>query len=82
LSESATVTGDKEDLIATVLTGVPPTAAENDTDYPQPMPAFDFLSNGEIALILTHIRSHLGNSVSGVSAGEVERVRSGRPGFE
>lgn len=82
LSESAVVTGDKEDLIATVLTGVPPTAAENDTDYPQPMPAFDFLSDGEIALILTHIRSHLGNSVSEVSAGEVERVRSGRPGFE
>ncbi|SHG30287.1 Glucose/arabinose dehydrogenase, beta-propeller fold [Fodinibius roseus] len=79
LKGSSAVTGDKEALIRTVLTGKVEPAAEDDREYAESMPAFDFLSDSEIARILTYIRTELGNDVSEITPGEVEEVRNRLP---
>jgi mono/diheme cytochrome c family protein len=47
----------------------------NGESYIGLMPAYNFLSDEDLALILTHIRQHFGNGASPVSE---EDVRSGR----
>lgn len=75
LQESPAVVGDKESLVTTVLTGIPASASRSGTEYPEAMPAFNFLSDEEIAQILTYVRTRLGNNASAVTTQEVEHVR-------
>ncbi|WP_372636904.1 PQQ-dependent sugar dehydrogenase [Fodinibius sp.] len=76
LKESSAVTGDKEALIRTVLTGNVESAGDGNPEYTESMPAFDFLDDAEIARILTYIRTELGNDVSEITPGEVKEVRN------
>lgn len=75
LREAPAVTGAKEALVTTVLTGNANAAGDDGSEYTETMPAFQFLSDEEIARILTYIRSHLGNNASKISQSEVKEIR-------
>jgi mono/diheme cytochrome c family protein len=75
LAGSATVSGDPGRLVAWVLFGVRP-----DTNRPTrsiaAMPQFYWLSDDDVAAVLTHVRTHFGNSAAPVTAAEVAAVRA------
>ncbi|WP_142714423.1 PQQ-dependent sugar dehydrogenase [Fodinibius sediminis] len=74
LEETPVISGDKKALISMVLEGV----SGEGGDYREAMPAFSFLSNKEIAELLTYIRSHFGNNATGIRPEEVENLRDNR----
>ncbi|MEX0298147.1 MAG: cytochrome c [Kordiimonas sp.] len=45
------------------------------SDYGNEMPAFDYLSNTEIALIASYVRSNFGNEGNAVTEADVKRLR-------
>ena len=49
----------------------------NDEEYHNPMPAQAYLTDQQIADILTYVRNSFGNKASAVTAGEVKAVRGG-----
>ncbi|MEM8898831.1 MAG: cytochrome c [Bacteroidota bacterium] len=70
------VVGDKERLIKVVLNGLnEPITIEGET-YANVMPALNFLSDQEIALVLTYIRNDFDNQAGPVNTSEVADVRS------
>lgn len=75
LAKSAAVTGDKKSLINIVLHGRTGNVVINGTTYDQPMPAFSFLSDQQLADIVTYIRTDLGNKNSAVTGKEVAKER-------
>lgn len=75
LSESEWVTGDKRTLINLVLNGIQGPITVKGKQVNGVMPKHDFLSNEEIAQILTYVRVSFGNSSSAIREGEVARVR-------
>ncbi|WP_338874575.1 cytochrome c [Spirosoma sp. SC4-14] len=68
------VLGDKTRLINVVLKGLQGQEIEGDV-YDNAMPAHDFLTDTQIADVLTYIRSSFGNKASGITADEVKAVR-------
>jgi glucose/arabinose dehydrogenase/mono/diheme cytochrome c family protein len=70
------VTGDKERLIKVLLNGMEGSLKIGDEVYNGAMPQHRFLNDGEIAQVLTYIRSSFGNEASEVSADEVEQLRN------
>ena len=46
------------------------------SDYANEMPAFDHLSDSEIALIATYVRQNFGNSGKKISTTDVKRLRA------
>lgn len=74
LRQTDWVLGDKERLINVLLKGLQGQEIEGDM-YDNAMPAHDFLTNTQIADVLTYIRSNFGNKASAVSAEEVKAVR-------
>lgn len=70
------VTGDKDRLIGIVLNGLEGSIEVNGELYNSVMPQHRFLSDEDIAEILTFIRQNFGNSASAVSAEEVNSVRN------
>lgn len=75
LSNSEWVTGDKERLIDVTLNGLEGEIVVNGAKYTGAMPAHAFLTDEQIADILTYIRSHFGNQADAVLPEEVRRVR-------
>jgi len=75
LAGSATASGDPGKLIAWVLFGERP-----DTNRPTrsiaAMPQFYWLSDDDVAAVLTHVRTHFGNSAAPITAAEVATVRA------
>jgi mono/diheme cytochrome c family protein len=69
------VTGDKERLINIVLNGIDGPIVVNGETYINAMPQHGFLSDQEVANVLTYIRQNFGNKASEVTAAEVSRVR-------
>ena len=69
------VTGDKERLVRIVLNGMEGSIEVNGAFYSGLMPQHSFLSDEEIAEVLTYIRQSFGNDASGVSPEEVGQVR-------
>jgi mono/diheme cytochrome c family protein len=69
------VNGDKVRLINVLLKGLQNAEIEGET-YDNVMPAHDFLSDQQIADVLTYIRSNFGNKAPAVSAQEVKEQRS------
>jgi glucose/arabinose dehydrogenase/cytochrome c553 len=70
------VTGyNKRRLIEILLNGMEGPITVNGVEYNQIMPAHNFLSNDDLASVLTYIRRSFGNNANSVSAGEVQRVR-------
>lgn len=72
------VLGDKTRLITVLLKGLKTPVTINGQTYRNPMPAHDFLTDTEIAQVLTYVRSSFGNKASVVTAEEVKLVRAAK----
>lgn len=72
------VLGDKNRLITVLLKGLKTPVTINGQTYRNPMPSHDFLSDTEIAHVLTYIRSSFGNKASVVTPEEVTIVRAAK----
>lgn len=75
LAGASWVTGDKKLLIGIVLKGMEGPINVNGEQFNGTMPQHSFLSDEEIANVLTYIRQSFGNRASAISAGEVATVR-------
>ena len=75
LRDTEWVTGDKETLIEIVMNGLSGTIEVNGEIYSQEMAASGFLSDEEIAAVLTFIRNGFGNDSGSVSPAEVASIR-------
>jgi len=75
LARSEWVTGDKERLIKIVLQGIEGEIVVRNRAYNNVMPRHDFLSDAEIASVLTFIRTNFQNQASVVTDQEVREVR-------
>ena len=73
------VTGDKDRLINIILNGMQGNIVVNGEPYINAMPQHGFLSDQEVANVLTYIRQNFGNEASEVSATEVRRMRERKP---
>ena len=74
LRQTDWVLGDKTRLINVLLKGLQGQEVEGDM-YDNAMPAHDFLTDGQIADVLTYIRNNFGNKANAVSVEEVRAVR-------
>lgn len=74
LIHTSFVTGDKVRLIKIILKGMQGEEVDGET-YDNPMPAFDYLKDDEIADLLTYIRNNFSNKADPVFREEVEKVR-------
>ncbi|GAB3949400.1 hypothetical protein GCM10028805_25510 [Spirosoma harenae] len=68
------VLGDKTRLINVVLKGLQGQEIEGDS-YDNSMPAHDFLTDAQIADVLTYIRSSFGNKADAITPDEVKTTR-------
>ncbi len=75
LAASEWVLGNKDPLIDIVLHGMNDAIEVNGESYIGLMPAYGFLSDEELAIILTYIRQHFGNNASQVSEQDVQSRR-------
>ncbi|QHW00614.1 c-type cytochrome [Spirosoma endbachense] len=71
------VNGDKTRLINVVLKGLQGQEVEGDA-YDNAMPAHDFLTDDQIADVLTYVRSNFGNKASAITADEVKTARAAK----
>lgn len=69
------VNGDPELLIRMLLNGISGPFYVNGELYNEEMPAYDYLSDEEIAAVLSYIRQDFGNDADPVSAEEVVAIR-------
>lgn len=77
LIQGTFVNGEKMKLIQIILRGMEGVEIKGEI-YANPMPAFDYLSDQEIADVLTYVRSHFKNDEKAIGAEEVRQVREGR----
>jgi glucose/arabinose dehydrogenase len=75
LKGAGQVKGDKEALIRIVLQGLSGPIQVNGAHYDQDMPAFSFLSDQEIAGVLTYVRTQFGQQAGPITSAEVNKVR-------
>lgn len=75
LKDTDWVTGDKERLIGVVLNGLSDPIEINGETFQNAMAPHNFLSDEQIAGVLTYIRNSFGNEASEVTAAEVAAVR-------
>lgn len=76
LAGSEWVTGDKKRLVSVIVQGLEGPIEVRGESYNSVMPQHSFLSDEEIAEVLTYIRQNFGNEASAVSTEEVSRLRS------
>lgn len=76
LAASATVTGDETKLIRIILDGYKEPTVINGERYQIVMPSHSFLSDQQIADVLTYIRKSWGNNNDAVSVDHVTKGRS------
>lgn len=69
------VLGDKKTLIEVVLKGLEGPIEVNGKPYNSLMPQHSFLSDEDVAEVLTYVRQNFGNNASEISAEEVSAVR-------
>ncbi len=69
------VLGDKEQLIDVVLNGLTGEIEVNGETYNSAMVSHDFLTDDEIAAVITYVRNSFGNEADAVTAQEVAAVR-------
>ncbi|MBM3413786.1 MAG: cytochrome c [Bacteroidetes bacterium] len=69
------VTGDKKRLITILLNGLNEPIVINDEVYYNPMASFGYLTDRQIAAVLTYIRKSFGNQSTSVSTQEVSKIR-------
>jgi mono/diheme cytochrome c family protein len=76
LIKTSYVTGDKKKLIKWVLQGSVENVPIDGEYYSNNMPAQNYLTDQQIADVLTFIRSSFGNKASAVTPAEVKTVRA------
>jgi len=76
LDSSEWVMGDKKRLINILLNGLEGTIEVKGKPYNSLMPPQSFLTDEEIAQVLTYIRQNFDNNASVVSSGEVNKLRN------
>lgn len=80
LAGSEWVTGDPARLARLVLRGLNGPVSVKGTTYNGQMPAWQQLSDAELAALLTHIRGSWGNTAGAVTAEDVARERAATAG--
>lgn len=75
LIKTSYVLGDKTRLINIVLKGMSIGVVIDDEEYTNPMPPLSFLSDQQIADVLTYVRSNFQNKASAITTAEVKAVR-------
>ena len=75
LAGNEKVTGNPDEIIKIVLSGLEGPITVNERDYNMAMPPQNYLSDKQIADILTYVRSSWENKASPVSADEVLKIR-------
>lgn len=76
LIETDYVLGEKPRIIRVLLNGLSTHEPINGTVYSNVMPSHSFLTDGQIANVLTFVRNNFGNKASTVSAAEVTAERA------
>ena len=76
LIKTSYVTGNKQRLIKILLNGLNGQITVKGEMYEGEMPPQNFLSDREIAAVLTYVRSSFGNKAGPVTTGEVKNVRA------
>ena len=76
LHETRWTTGDRGRLIRLVLHGMEGPVEVKGQTYDQRMQPRSFLSDEQVAAVLTYVRQHFGNDASAVSASDVAAVRA------
>lgn len=74
LKGSAVAIGDKSSLIRKVMLGINPPGHKG--EYEQKMSAFTFLSDNQLANVLTYIRKQFGNKAGSITTSEVTKIRN------
>jgi mono/diheme cytochrome c family protein len=77
LIKTSFVTGDKTNLIKILLNGLKDVEV-NGGSYDNPMPPFEFLSDDDIASVLTYVRRNFGNKASSVKLEDVAKARASK----
>jgi len=80
LQKTDWVQGDKSRLINLLLNGQQGTIDVNGQTYKGQMPSHQYLTDEQVAQVLTFIRSNYGNMADPVTSDEVSRVRNHPPG--
>lgn len=75
LRETDWVNGEKDTLISIVLNGLQGPIEVNGEQYNNIMTPHNFLSDDEVAAVLTYVRKSFGNNSSEVNADEVAALR-------
>ena len=75
LNRTKKISEPADELIKIILSGSQKTAETEGEIYAQVMPAMNYLTDTEIADLLTYIRSNFGNKAKPVTAREVSRMR-------
>jgi mono/diheme cytochrome c family protein len=75
LQKSEWVNGDKKRLINILLHGLEGDITVNDETYSQTMPKQDYLTDKQIASVLSYIRQNFGNQADSVKVKDVKTLR-------
>ncbi|WP_152560140.1 c-type cytochrome [Hymenobacter sp. IS2118] len=75
LTKTTWVLGDKTPLVKVLLNGMQGVEIDGER-YANVMPAFDYLTDQQIADVLTYVRNSFGNKATAVKAAEVKAVRA------
>lgn len=75
LVETAWVKGDKAKLINVTLNGLEGNIEVDGVGYNGVMPSHSFLSDEEIAVMLTYVRQNFGKKEDAITAGDVAKLR-------
>jgi len=77
IANSDWVNGPADRLIKVVLQGQQGEILVNGETFNQAMPSFSFLTDAELAEVITFIRTNFGNQAGRIDVGDVEKVRKG-----
>ncbi len=75
LQESEYVNGEVKWLVTSLVKGLEGPITVKGVEYDNLMPAVDYLSDEEMANILTYVRGSFGNNSGEVTAAEVKKIR-------
>ncbi|HEX8428858.1 cytochrome c [Hymenobacter sp.] len=75
LSKTSYVLGDKTRIVKVVLNGLQGVDIDGES-YNGAMPSYDFLTDQQIADVLTYVRNSFGNKAVAVGVAEVKAVRA------
>lgn len=76
LIKTTYVLGNQTELINILLKGMKKGVVIDDEEYSNPMPAVNFLSDLQVADVLTYVRNSFGNKGSVITPAQVKLVRA------